>query len=123
MKRLLLVLGFLGAISPCAAHAHELRPGYLELRQTAPDTLDLLFKVPALGEALRLGIYVSLPEGTQEVVPPRAEFAGGAYVERRTVKRDGGFTAERIAIEGLSATLTDVLVRVEKLGGTTRPND
>ncbi len=120
MKRLLLLLGFLGAISACAAQAHELRPGYLELRQTAPDTFDLLFKVPALGEALRLGIYVSLPEGTQEVVPPRTEFAGGAHVERRTVKRDGGFTGERIAIEGLSATLTDVLVRVEKLGGTTQ---
>jgi hydrogenase/urease accessory protein HupE len=99
------------------ARSDELRPGYLELRQTSPDTYSLLFKIPARGEDLRLAIYVQLPEGTQDVGLPRASFSDGAYVERRSIRRDGGLAGQAVSIEGLSATSTDVLVRVESLEG------
>src|ERR1700681_404850 len=95
----------------------ELRPGYLEMRQIGPGAYDLLFKIPARGDDLRLAIYVSLPEGTQDVAPPRASFSDGAYVERRTIRRDGGLIGQAVSIEGLSATSTDVLVRIESLAG------
>ena len=36
-------------------------------RQINPGTHNLLFKIPALGEDLRLAIYIKLPEGTQDV--------------------------------------------------------
>ena len=78
------------------------------------------FKIPALGDDLRLAIYVTLPEGTNDVAPPRAGFNGGAYTERRTIRRNGGLAGQTIAIEGLSATSTDVLVRVESLDGATQ---
>ena len=103
-----------------AGQAHEVRPAYLELRQTAPETYDLLFKVPALGEELRLALYVTLPDATQDVVAPRALFTGGAYVERRTIRRAAGLAGQSVAVEGLSATFTDVLVRVQDLAGTTQ---
>ena len=64
MRRLAILLGVLGALLGHRAQADEVRPGYLELRQTASDTYSLLFKIPALGEDLRLAIYVKLPEGT-----------------------------------------------------------
>ena len=67
MRRLLMLLSLAGLLVAPAARAHEVRPGYLELRQTAADTYDLLFKVPALGEEFRLALYVRLPEGTQDV--------------------------------------------------------
>ena len=102
------------------ALSDELRPGYLEVRQTSPDTYNLLFKIPARGEDLRLAIYVKLPEGTQDVGPPRASFSDGAYVERRTIRRDGGLAGQAVSIEGLSATSTDVLVRIESLAGATQ---
>jgi hydrogenase/urease accessory protein HupE len=117
MKRFLVLLSVLGALVTQPARSDELRPGYLELKQTTPDTYDLLFKVPARGEDLRLAIYLHLPEGTQDVGPPRASFGDGAYVERRIVRRDGGLTGLAVAIVGLSATSTDVLVRVESLAG------
>jgi hydrogenase/urease accessory protein HupE len=119
MRGLLLLLSVAGALLAPTAQAHEVRPGYLELQQTAPDTYDLLFKLPALGEEFRLGLYVSLPEGTQDVATPRALFTGGAYIERRTIRREGGLTGQSIAVEGLSSTFTDVLVRVQDLDGTT----
>jgi hydrogenase/urease accessory protein HupE len=120
MRRILLLFGLAAAILASAAEAHEVRPGYLELRQTADDTYDLLFKVPALGDELRLGLYVKLPNGTEDIVPPRTEFSGGAHVERRTIRRTGGLIGQPISIDGLSATLTDVLVRTEDLAGASQ---
>jgi hydrogenase/urease accessory protein HupE len=117
MKRCFILFAVLGALIAQPARPDELRPGYLELRQTAAGTYSLLFKIPARGEDLRLAIYLSLPEGTQGVGPPRASFSDGAYVERRTIRRDGGLTGREVTIEGLSATSTDVLVRVESLAG------
>ena len=35
---------------------HEVRPAYLELRQTGSETYDVLWKVPARGDNMRLGI-------------------------------------------------------------------
>jgi hydrogenase/urease accessory protein HupE len=80
----------------------------------------MLFKIPALGDDLRLAIYVQLPEGTHDVAPPRSVFSGGAYTERRTIRRDGGIAGQTVSIEGLSMTSTDVLVRIESLGGATQ---
>ena len=114
------ILALLYALPAHPVRADELRPGYLELRQTAPNTYAMLFKKPALGEDLRLGIYVALPEGTKDVTPPQAAFGNGAYIERRTIGRNGGLAGQTVTIEGLSATSTDVLVRIESLGGAVQ---
>jgi hydrogenase/urease accessory protein HupE len=117
MNRFRLFFAVLAVLLAQPALADELRPGYLEMRQIGPGAYHLLFKIPARGEDLRLAIYVKLPEGSEDVAPPRASFSDGAYVERRTVRRDGGLIGQPIAIEGLSATSTDVLVRIESLAG------
>ncbi|MGB8564500.1 MAG: HupE/UreJ family protein, partial [Pseudolabrys sp.] len=120
MTRLFLVLWVLSALLMCSARSDELRPGYLEIRQTTSNTYGLLFKIPASGDDLRLAIYVVLPEGTHDAAPARAEFNNGAYVERRTIRRDGGLAGLTVAIKGLTATSTDVLVRIETLDGTVQ---
>jgi hydrogenase/urease accessory protein HupE len=117
MKRFVGLFAVVGVLLAQPVCSDELRPGYLELRQTTPNTYNLLFKIPARGEDLRLAIYLKLPEGTQDAGAPRASFGEGAYVERRTIRREGGLAGQTVAIEGLSATSTDVLVRVESLGG------
>jgi hydrogenase/urease accessory protein HupE len=99
------------------AISDELRPGYLEMRETSPGAYNLLFKIPARGEDLRLAIYVKLPEGTEDLAAPRLSFSEGAYVERRSIRRDGGFIRQAVSVDGLSATSTDVLVRIESLTG------
>jgi hydrogenase/urease accessory protein HupE len=120
VRRALQVLAVLCGVLAGPAAAHEVRPAYLELRQTAPDTYDFTFKVPALGGEYRLGLYVSLPEGVKDVASPRGAFAGTVFVERRTIARDGGLVGQTIGIDGLPATLTDVLVRIEDLNGITQ---
>jgi hydrogenase/urease accessory protein HupE len=120
MRCVALLLSVLSALLGHSALSDEIRPGYLELRQTTSDTYSMLFKIPALGDDLRLAIYVNLPAGTNNVGPPRIGFNGGAYIERRTIRRNGGLAGQIIAIDGLSGTSTDVLVRIESLGGATQ---
>jgi hydrogenase/urease accessory protein HupE len=102
------------------AFAHESRPAYLELRQTGATTYDALWKVPGRGENLRLGLYVELPEGCSNVAEPRATMVNNAFTERWTLNCAGGLTGGTVHIAGLSGTMTDVLVRVERLDGTTQ---
>lgn len=103
-----------------SALAHEVRPGYLELRQTGADVYDVLWKVPGLGDDLRLGLYVELPVGSENLSEPRGQFGANAYTERWSVRRQGGLAGGTIRILGLTGTLTDVLVRLERLDGTTQ---
>ncbi len=119
MKRAFLILVLIVASAPDVM-AHEVRPAYLELRQAVLETYDVLWKVPGRGENLRLGLYVELPVGCSNVTEPRASMINNAFTERWTVKCAGGLTGGTIHITGLSATMTDVLVRLEHLDGSTQ---
>src|SRR6185369_17987228 len=102
------------------AVAHEVRPAYLELRQTGPETYDVLWKVPGRGENLRLGLYAELPSACTNTSRPQATMTNNAYTERWSATCPGGLTGGRILIVGLSATKTDVLVRIERLDGSSQ---
>lgn len=102
------------------AFAHEMRPAYLELRQTGAETYDVLWKVPGRGDNLRLGLYVEFPANCKNVTEPRGAMINNALSERWSVQRAGGLTGGSIQIAGLSATMTDVLVRLERLDGSAQ---
>ncbi len=112
-----LLLWLAGSLLPLA-HAHEVRPGYLEVRQVEAEAYDVLWKVPARGE-YRLRLHARLPKECVGA-PNQGTFVGGAFVERWRARCPGGLAGRTIDIEGLSATRTDVLARVEWLDGTTQ---
>ena len=76
---LAVMLALLAAASPL--DAHEVRPAYLQLRQTAAETFNVLWKVPARGD-LRLGLYVRLPANCTAAKEPVVYAAGDAIIER-----------------------------------------
>jgi hypothetical protein len=115
VKRLLILLILLG-ISPL--FAHEMRPAFLELKQMDSETYETLWKVPALQDS-RLALYVNFPEKCGQVGDRKSYFSGGSYVEKLLVRCKDGLTGSAIQIDGLSATMTDVLVRIQRLDGTT----
>jgi hypothetical protein len=102
------------------ADAHEVRPAYLQVHQTGTETYDLFWKVPALGDTMRLSLYVHLPQACSNLTHPHGFFANSAYTEQWSVVCQGGLAGSTIRIEGLTATLTDVLVRVERLDDSTQ---
>jgi hydrogenase/urease accessory protein HupE len=115
-----LMLMMLVVVMANCARAHELRPAYLQLRQTSSETYDVLWKVPARGDDERLSLYVRLPEACTNLTAPTGLFAGGAYAERWSIRSPNSLTGKSIRILGLASTVTDVLVRLEQLDGASQ---
>lgn len=118
MTRLVAALVLLLALCGTTA-AHELRPGFLEIRQQAPELYDIRFKVPARGE-MRLALYVRLPEACKDAAPPRTERVGAAMVELLLVTCEGGLSGQTVSIDGLASTYTDVVARVAQQDGSVQ---
>jgi hydrogenase/urease accessory protein HupE len=121
VRRGLLRAGVLAAACAAAASAvaHEVRPAYLEIRELGAERYSLLWKVPARGE-MRLSLGVRLPVRCTASEPPRRVDSGGAITDRWQVACAGGLVGETVAIDGLAATLTDVLARVERADGSSQ---
>src|SRR5262245_11685841 len=121
MKPLRLILAIAGVLAATLpASADVFRPAYLELRQQDAQTFDVMWKVPAQGDTMRMAIHVVLPAGTVKVTEPRGGFVGDGFVERWTVRRPGGLAGQTIRIDGLPGSITDVLARVERGDGTAQ---
>jgi hypothetical protein len=121
MTRVIVLLGLLAAaLLPLqVARAHEVRPGFLELRATAANAFLMTWKVPALG-AYRLGIEPQLPDFCHLIGEPTTVQAGGAFIQYGEVSCTRALEGQRIAIARLDGTLTDVLVRIESADGSVR---
>ena len=115
MSRFLAALA-LGLLLPGSATAHEVRPAYLALRETTPDRFEVLFKVPTRGDRV-LRLAPLLPDACTPDGEPRFERVPGARVTRYAVRCEGGLSGRTVGVDGLTATLTDVLVRIERTGG------
>lgn len=111
-------LALVAVLGAAGAHAHEVRPAYLELRERAASSWDVLFKVPARGER-RLALYPRLPDDCRSTEPV-ARAVAGAHLERWRATCEGGLVGGEIRVEGLSATRTDVLARVERADGSAQ---
>jgi hydrogenase/urease accessory protein HupE len=117
MRAFLLLMLFVAWLAQ-PAEAHEVRPAFLEMREVAPDTFEVMWKVPARGE-YRLRLHVRLPAECAGA-PQHGSFVGGAFVEKWRAECPGGLVGRTVDIEGLSATRTDVLARLERADGTTQ---
>ena len=114
-----LILAVVLILLGTASHAHELRPGYLEIRQSGPDAYDIRFKVPARGD-LRLSLHPRFPETCTQPEAARVERAGDALMELRSIICPGGLDGKPITIDGLASTFTDVIVRISQADGSVQ---
>lgn len=112
-----MLVAALGCVSQ--AKAHESRPAYLEVKETAPGQYSLLWRTPMLA-GMRLPVVLELPPDARNVRAPETDQLADSVVERRWIDAGkGGLAGRRIDFPGLPLTITDVLVRVERLDGTT----
>ena len=113
---LLLILGAALLFAP-AAGAHEVRPAYLELKETAPGQFSVLWRTPVLA-GMRLPVVLKLPDDVRNVKDPVLQELTDSLVERRWIDAGpAGLAGKRIEFPGLQLTITDALVRVEMLDG------
>jgi hypothetical protein len=109
------LVGGLGFVA--SAYSHALQPGYLALRAIDKNTYAVTWKMPAV-RGRPMPIAARLPESCAPRTPGQPVWDGAAYVARWTATCPGGPVGGTIAVEGLAATQTDVLVRIQRLDGT-----
>ena len=113
MVRALALLVAALVLGPRPAFAHESRPAYLELKETAPGRFSVLWRTPVLA-GMRLPIVLHIPDDVRDVTPPTVEELADSLVERREIDAGpDGLAGRRIEFVGLQLLITDVLVRVQ----------
>mgnify|MGYP000459924160 CR=1 FL=1 len=109
-----IIFGIIIWLSLClTAQAHEVRPAFLSLTQTAPSEFSVTWKQPVL-DGRRLRIKPTFPQGCTQTAPV-IDRKGVTITERSMLTcplSDGD-----IVLDGLERTLTDVFAEINYLSG------
>jgi HupE / UreJ protein len=111
------LMGWL-AIAGSVAWAHEVRPAYLEVTEAESGAYDVLFKTPMRGE-LRLSLAATFSGRADAVTPMTTRATGDAAVQTWRLWALEPLRGQTVRIDGLENTMTDALVRVAFLDGTS----
>lgn len=117
MRRLIFLLAiFIFLTTP--GSAHETRPYYLEIKETAANRYEILWREP-LYYGKRLPVVLKLPAHVRYLSQPKVREYSDSIVEQRIIDAgEEGLKDQRIAFPGLEVLITDVLVRATLIDGT-----
>ena len=123
MRRYRSLLGIfvliISGLSGGSAFADDSQPGYLELKETTANRYSVIWRNPKLTNQ-QLGLSLRFPAGVKNLTKPILRELPGSTVERRLIETDAqGLIGKRIEIDGLQASNTDVLVRIEFANGAS----
>ncbi len=105
------------ALTASVVSAHESRPAYLEIKETAPGEFQVLWRTPVMA-GMYLPVILKLPASARNLREPSVQELSDSLVERRWIDAGPkGLAGNRIEFSGLEMTITDVVVRVEMLDG------
>ena len=114
-----LVAATLMLLFSAAAWADIFRPAYLELSQESEERYRVLWRVPALPDSRRLAAEPVWPRSVT-ASEARTAMIGGSWEERYALTATGGLIGSEVRIAGILGSATDVIVRIERLDGTTQ---
>ena len=81
----------------------------------------MLWKLPSLGSSdVRMPLVPVFPASCRQLGEARSDRAGTAWVFTAQIECKGGLAGQTLAIEGLQAFFTDVLVRVQHADGASK---
>ncbi|MGJ7508660.1 HupE/UreJ family protein [Variovorax sp. GT1P44] len=112
----------LGLLVACCclgtAQAHDSRPAYLEITETAQGRYDVLWRTPLTAGA-RLPVELQFPDDVRTIAAPSERTFPDSVVERRIIEVPSGLGGRRVEVVGLQGTITDVLARVQTADGAS----
>lgn len=100
------------------ALGHRLSPAYLGLTETEPGRYDVEWKVSVPG-GLADALEPAVPDGCIVDGRVRTYLVGDARLQHGAIACEGGVAGRDLAVRGLHATETDVLVRVAFADGSS----
>jgi hydrogenase/urease accessory protein HupE len=102
-------------IIPITLVAHEVRPAYFSITQITDSTYHVVWKLPALGDAIPK-IYPTLPSNWQ-VLTENSNLLPGNLRRTYTILINDDISGATLYFEGLEKTLIDILVSIKLLDG------
>lgn len=125
LKQIFLLFGF--SLMSYEALAHEIRPAYLEIREINGSRVEIFWKQPISGES---GIYLTpvLSSGWLTDSASDNSSTGAVFIRQWKIKTRETVAGQTLTIDGLTNTITDVLVHIVFADGTNitriiRPSD
>lgn len=121
LLRIMVLVLLAGVFAPVYApgNAHEVRPGYIEINERAPDRFDIIWKQPVRdlgpGEVAGLGLRPVFPENCSRAADSIMQRRPGVLIERFSLICTGGLIGQQLGVEGLRRTITDVFVQLHML--------
>jgi hypothetical protein len=107
-----------GLYPAMSAHADEIRPALLDIKEQNTGLFAVTWKVPTRGDRI-LAITPQLPDSLELFGSPSVQDIPGARIEHATYKNTkASLTGQSIVINGLSALQTDVLLLIQLQDGT-----
>ena len=105
---------FLFSLGP--TFCDEVRPAYLELRETGQGEYTVLLKTPMRGES-RLSLHATFSGNTENITPIATRTTGDAAVQTWRMRASEPLAGQTIGILGLDGTVSDALVRIQFADG------
>ena len=99
--------------------ADEIRPSYLEIKESSKDVYSVLWKVPAKGNK-KLSLQAQLPANCENKTQANTQFINAAYIQRWITFCEGGLVEKSLSIVGLESTNTDVILHLEFINGASQ---
>jgi hydrogenase/urease accessory protein HupE len=97
--------------------AHEIRPAYLGITEDSNHTVTVLWKQPIAGE-VGVKLVPHLSSGWLEKEPAEISGSHSFIIKKWIIKNDKlPIAGQKITIEGLDQTITDVLVNISLANG------
>lgn len=112
----LLVLIFIYLQLPFSGSAHEMRPAFLQIKQTGVYEYEVLWKIPRVGNRV-IAIAPEFPDWFElkQTISPVESGTGALYMYKATSKKD--IHGMDFTIAGIEETIVDVLVQVDLFKG------
>ena len=97
---------------PVLAIAHEIRPGYLEIKENADHSLQITWKQPTTGD-YSIPLHPAISTGWMIDSLANISYAESYLIKRWQVPvNHASLDEQTISIAGLEKTITDVLIQV-----------
>ena len=100
---------------PFILSAHEVRPAYFSITQTTDTTYQVVWKLPAQGNAIPK-IYPTLPDDWQ-ILGEKSNLLPGNLRRIYTIQVNDAIGGATLYFEGLEKTLIDVLISIKMSDG------
>lgn len=100
------------------AYADDINPSLLSIKENKMGWFDVIWKVPTKNNRA-LGLNAKLPKSMELIGTPLERVAPGAYIETSRYKtKEASILGKEISVEGLAATQSQVLLRLELSDGS-----